>query len=193
MKESKSKNKKKLTKEILYRSSEFWLENLRSELFTMVQDYMNENDLNRTELAAKLGVSKGYVSQVLNGSTNHSLSKFVSLVTELGKAPYIYLKDIGTVLAENQSGKSVYIDFNDLESKAKMCDLMRLESMRKTKVTKSIVIRPFFGNTKKYGFKISKSNSVLNKPAPSYKSSSNQTNTETTDTFNESQSMSNAA
>lgn len=90
----------------------------------MVQDYLDENNMSRKELAEKLGVSKGYISQVLNGDSDHRLSKIVSLATSLGKAPYIYLKDINEVLSNDNNGNSVYIDFEELESKANRCDIL---------------------------------------------------------------------
>ncbi len=122
---AKSKSKKtKLTRELLLKSPEFWIENIRTELFNMVQNYMDENDLSRKELADELGFSKGYISQILNGDSDHRISKMVSLATALGKAPYIYLKDVDLVLDADQNDKGIYIDFEELESKAERCDLM---------------------------------------------------------------------
>lgn len=120
----KSKKRPKLTRDILLQRPEFWIENIRTELFNMVQEYLEENNMSRKELAEKLGVSKGYISQVLNGESDHRLSKIVSLATSLGKAPYIYLKDINEVLTNDTNGKSIYIDFEELESKANRCDII---------------------------------------------------------------------
>ncbi len=124
MEHSKSKTKSRLTREELLQSPEFWIENIRTELFNMVQDYMDEHHMNRKQLAEKLGVSKGYISQVLNGESDHRLSKIVALATSLGKAPYFYLKDMDEVLQNDKKSKSVYIDFEALESKANRCDTM---------------------------------------------------------------------
>lgn len=120
----KSKKRPKLTRELLLQRPEFWIENIRTELFNMVQEYLDHNNMSRKELAEKLGVSKGYISQVLNGESDHRLSKIVSLATSLGKAPYIYLKDINEVLSNDVNGKSIYIDFEELESKANRCDIL---------------------------------------------------------------------
>jgi len=124
MENLKSKNRPKLTRELLLQSPEFWIENIRTELFNMVQEYLDENEMSRKQLADKLGVSKGYISQVLNGESDHRLSKIVSLATALGKAPYLYLKDLNEVLVNDINKKSVYIDFKVLESKAKRCDIL---------------------------------------------------------------------
>jgi len=90
----------------------------------MVQDYLDTQNMTRKELAEKLGVSKGYISQILNGESDHRLSKIVSLSTALGKAPYIYLKELDTVIKNDQKGNNIYIDFEELELKAKRCELL---------------------------------------------------------------------
>jgi len=119
----KSKNKKeKLTRESLLRSPEFWEENIKTELFNMIQDYMDEYNLNQKQLAEKVGCSKGYISQLLNGDSDHRLSKLVQLALSIGKAPYLYLKDIEKIIEADNNYEPVYIDFDEIESKAKLCD-----------------------------------------------------------------------
>lgn len=126
MAHSTSKLKRKsLTMRDLLQSSEFWEENIKTEIFNVIQDYMDENELNRKELAEKIGVSKGYISQVLNGDSDHRLSKLVALALAAGKVPYIYLKDLNLVLEQDDLGNSVFIDFNELEKKAKKCDVYK--------------------------------------------------------------------
>lgn len=118
MENSKNTNKKKkLTRQDLFKTPEFWEEYIKTELFNMVQDYMDKNNMNRTELAEKLGVSKGYISQILNGNSDHRISKLVSLATQLGKAPYLYLKDLDSVIEMDENGESVYLDFEEMERK----------------------------------------------------------------------------
>ena len=50
---------------------------------------MEKNDMNRSQLAQHLGVSKGYVSQLLNGDYDHKLSKFIELAIAFGYVPKI--------------------------------------------------------------------------------------------------------
>lgn len=50
---------------------------------------MEDNRINRTELAKRLGVSKGYISQVLNGDFDHRISKLVELALFIGYYPHI--------------------------------------------------------------------------------------------------------
>jgi len=103
-------------------SPEFWEENIKTEIFNVVQDFLTDNSLTRKDFADKVGVSKGYISQVLNGDSDHRLSKLVALALNAKKAPYIYLKDIDEVLQQSELGNSVFIDFKELEKKASKCD-----------------------------------------------------------------------
>lgn len=123
MENLKSKNKKeKLTRESLLRSPEFWEENIKTELFNMIYDYMDEHSLSQKQLAEKVGCSKGYISQLLNGDSDHRLSKLVHLALSIGKAPYLYLKDIEKVIEADNNYEPIYIDFSKIEGKAKLCD-----------------------------------------------------------------------
>ncbi len=62
---------------------------------------MSDNHINRTQLAEKLGVSKGYVSQLLNGDFDHKLSKLVELSLAFGVVPIIDFKPIADVVSED--------------------------------------------------------------------------------------------
>lgn len=54
---------------------------------------MEEKGLNQTALAKELGVSKGYISQVLNGNFNFSLKKLIELSLKLNVAPKVNLSE----------------------------------------------------------------------------------------------------
>ena len=121
--------RKKAKRRDLYQSKEFWNEYLKNQLFNVVQSYMEDKDINQNDLAHLLGYSKGYISQVLNGDSDHRLSKLVSLSLAVGKAPYIYFRDLDKVLQDNDSGNNVLIDFAKLEEKAERCDLLDATSL----------------------------------------------------------------
>ena len=53
-----------MKREELLNSKEYWLSKIQIDLFNEIEKYMQRNDLNRTQLAEKLGVSKGYISQI---------------------------------------------------------------------------------------------------------------------------------
>ncbi len=59
-----------------------------------METYLKENKLTRTELAKQLGVSKGYVSQILNGDYDHKLSKLMELSLAIGYKPRIVFEPI---------------------------------------------------------------------------------------------------
>lgn len=90
-----------MDREELLRSPEYWMVKIQSELFNQIQEYMDSKGLNQTELATELHVSKGYVSQILNGDFDHRISKLVELSLAVGKVPQINWKDIETVLLED--------------------------------------------------------------------------------------------
>ena len=66
-----------ISREELLSSKGYWLANLQIELFNQVDEYLVKNNMNRTQFADQIGVSKGYVSQILNGDFNHRISKMV--------------------------------------------------------------------------------------------------------------------
>lgn len=78
----------------------YWLETIQNELYRKVYEYMETNGMNQSQLAEKLGVTKGYVSQVLNGHFNHSLEKLIELSLAIGVAPDIDFKPIQAYLQE---------------------------------------------------------------------------------------------
>lgn len=76
-----------ITNDELLETPEYWTTRIQLELYAHLQDYMKENGLNRTQLAQKLGVTKGYITQVLNGDFDHRLSKLVELSLSVGLIP----------------------------------------------------------------------------------------------------------
>lgn len=78
----------------LKRTPEYWLETIQNEIFRQVKKYMEENKLNQTQLANKLGVSKGYISQILNGNFNFTLKKLIELSIAIGVVPDLKFKPI---------------------------------------------------------------------------------------------------
>jgi transcriptional regulator with XRE-family HTH domain len=68
---------------------EYWMETIQDEVFRQLTDYMKREELNKTELAGRLNVSKGYISQMLNGAFNFTLKKLIEIALSIGKVPYI--------------------------------------------------------------------------------------------------------
>ena len=78
-----------ITYQELLATPEYWTTRLQLDLYNMIKNYIETNNLTQVDLANKLGVSKGYVSQVLNGNFDHRISKFVELSLAVGMIPQI--------------------------------------------------------------------------------------------------------
>lgn len=86
--------------EDLIKSREYWLETIQNNLYGQVHGFMEKAGINQTQLAERLGVTKGYVSQVLNGHFNHSLEKLIELSLAIGVVPDITFKSINDYYKE---------------------------------------------------------------------------------------------
>ena len=73
---------------------EYWLETIQNEIFRQVTEYLKANDLTQSQLAVQLGVSKGYVSQIMKGEFNYTLKKLIELSLAVGKAPVVIFKPL---------------------------------------------------------------------------------------------------
>lgn len=73
----------------LLKSKGYNLTKIQNELFRQLNEYIKTKGITRTQFAKELGVSKGYVSQILNGEFDFKLSKLVELSLAIGKIPEI--------------------------------------------------------------------------------------------------------
>ena len=94
-----------ITREELIKSKEYWLARLQAMLYQKVEEYLKENNMTKSEFAQKMGVSKGYISQVLNGDFDHKLSKFIELSLMIDKVPLLKLEDVEKILMLDKEGK----------------------------------------------------------------------------------------
>lgn len=83
-------------------SPEYWTAKAQIDLYNCAEDYMRDKGMNRTQLAQHLGVSKGYISQLLNGDFDHKLSKFMELALAFGRVPKIELIPVEEVINEDR-------------------------------------------------------------------------------------------
>jgi len=81
-----------ITREELIKTEEYWFERIQNEIFRQVDSYLKENQLTQTQFAEQLGVSKGYVSQIMKGEFNYTLKKLIELSLAVGKAPVLDFK-----------------------------------------------------------------------------------------------------
>jgi transcriptional regulator with XRE-family HTH domain len=89
-------------REQLLRSPDYWFEDAQNELYRQVISFMEKEGLNQTQLAARLQVSKGYISQILKGEFNYTLKKLIELSLAINKVPHIEYKSIEQVIHDDQ-------------------------------------------------------------------------------------------
>jgi transcriptional regulator with XRE-family HTH domain len=77
-----------------YNDPDFWTAKIQLELYRLIKEYLEETTISQNELARRLGVSKGYLSQVLNGNFDHKLSKLVSLALAVGRVPNVEFRQV---------------------------------------------------------------------------------------------------
>lgn len=85
-------------REELLRSPAYWLTKVQIRVFNLLNTYMEENNLTQKQVAEKLNVSPSYVSQILNGNFNFTISKLIELALLVGKAPIIQFETIEQIL-----------------------------------------------------------------------------------------------
>jgi transcriptional regulator with XRE-family HTH domain len=88
----------------LLKSKEYWVVKIQNDLYNIIENYMKENKLNRTQLAEKLNVTKGYITQVLNGDFDHKLSKLVELALLCNSAPLLHFVDMENFIRDDAQG-----------------------------------------------------------------------------------------
>lgn len=91
-----------MKREDLLRNSGYLTAKIQLDLYKCAEDFMRKNNMNRTQLAEHLGVSKGYVSQLLNGDYDHKLSKLVELSLAFDMVPSVEFKPMEEAVAEDR-------------------------------------------------------------------------------------------
>lgn len=105
-----------MKREELLKSKEYWITKIQLDLFEVIENYLRVNNLTKKQLADKLGVSKSYISQILNGNFDHKISKLVELSLAFDKVPLLEYENISNYLMDDTLGietkvnKKVVID-----------------------------------------------------------------------------------
>ncbi|NBW35873.1 MAG: XRE family transcriptional regulator [Cytophagia bacterium] len=99
-----------ITREELLKSPEYWFENAQNELYRQVIQYKESKGINQSELATELGVTKGYVSQILKGEFNYTLKKLIEISLAIGKVPQIEYREISELLTEDRKTQHLPIE-----------------------------------------------------------------------------------
>ena len=103
-----------MTREELLKSPIYWTNELQNELYRQIYTFMNEHQMNKSQLADHLGCSKGYVTQLLNGEFDHKISKFFELALAINKIPEVRFTDVDEYIqTEKNSYEQVITLFPD--------------------------------------------------------------------------------
>lgn len=95
------KNRKSKLENILNEPS-YWIENVNGILYDSILNFMEENNMNRSQLASHLELSKGRISQILNdGEINFSMKKVVEISLKIGTYPQFTLINKDQYLDKN--------------------------------------------------------------------------------------------
>ncbi|MBK7965961.1 MAG: helix-turn-helix transcriptional regulator [Bacteroidetes bacterium] len=86
-----------MKREELIRRKEYWITKIQIDLFNELTKFLKENKWTKAKFAEELGVTKSYVSQILNGDFDHKISKLVELSLAIKKAPVIKFVDLNVV------------------------------------------------------------------------------------------------
>lgn len=90
-----------ISRKELLSSQEHWVFEIQNQVFNLVRQYMEDEKMNQSQLAKKLGVSKGYVSQLLNGNCDHRVSKLIEIVLATGHVPKLNFQPTVAFLEED--------------------------------------------------------------------------------------------
>lgn len=99
-----------ITRRDLLKSREFWLTKIQMSLYSEIENYLKTNDLNKSQFAKKIGVSKSYVSQVLNGDFDHKLSKLIDLSLAIGKVPVVNFENLEKCILMDELDSLDYLE-----------------------------------------------------------------------------------
>jgi transcriptional regulator with XRE-family HTH domain len=89
------------TRKELLKSKGYWITKIQIDLFAQIKIYLEKNKLSKTAFAKQIGVTKGYVTQVLNGDFDHKVSKLVELSLAIDKVPVITYQDVNSYIEDS--------------------------------------------------------------------------------------------
>lgn len=102
-----------ITREQLLSSPEYWFEEAQNELYRQVTAYQEQKGINQTQLAEELGVTKGYVSQILKGDFNYTLKKLIEISLAIGQVPTISYTPLTTMIEHDRKSAFMGLRTND--------------------------------------------------------------------------------
>lgn len=99
-----------ITREDLLKSSEYWTEIIQNKIYNDLAEYIQNNDIPNKHFVERLGVSKGRVSQILNGANlNFRIDTLVKLCLAIDKIPDFHLVDVNEFISKDSINTSSII------------------------------------------------------------------------------------
>ncbi len=93
-----------MKREELLKSREYWISKIQIDVFTLIENYRIKKKITKTQLAQELGVTKGYITQILNGDFDHKMSKLVDLAIAFGAVPVLRFEDFKEYCEDDELG-----------------------------------------------------------------------------------------
>ena len=90
-----------MTRKEILKSPYYWTAMIQVALYNCAERFMAQSGKNRTQLAEHLGVTKGYVTQLLNGEYDHRLSKMVKLALAFGYVPQVTFVSVEKIIEKD--------------------------------------------------------------------------------------------
>jgi transcriptional regulator with XRE-family HTH domain len=94
-----------MKRENLVKSKEYVVSQIQLSLLNLIAKYKENKNLKDYQLAEELGVSKGYVSQILHATFDHKISKIVDLALACNTIPLIYFIDLEQFVKDDARDK----------------------------------------------------------------------------------------
>jgi len=121
----------------LLRTEEYWFETLQNEIYRMVSEYIQKEGINKVQLAKKIGVSKSYISQILNRNFNYTLKKMIELSLALEKAPAFEFKNLEQYIQDDRQKRfeMEYKQFFNMPTKPKAISIFSGKTANSNNIT----------------------------------------------------------
>lgn len=93
-----------MTREELLRSKQFGISQMKYTLLNLIGRYKERKKLKDKDIAEKLGVSKSYISQIMNGTFDHKMSKVGEIANACNAIPVLSFVDIDEYIKNDKRG-----------------------------------------------------------------------------------------
>lgn len=113
-----------ISREQILKNEVFWTETIQNKIYNDLASYIKEEKISQKELARKLGLSTGRISQILNGNNlNFRIDTLVKICLAIGKIPNFKLEDLDVFIEKDMQSshistiyKQIYVDLIDFNS-----------------------------------------------------------------------------